>query len=817
MLELGIGLSVMAVAAMLLQNGSIRGWFLKLSTRVYDLAVRRNAFVVSDVTAGYRKLDLVRIGIGYLASMRYLELVHSSAQAGGINLALSAAGFGLAIALTFGFCTPIASFALMVLGNTIIDNYLGASTLGSMVLSNMLLIAVLAPAGATLSVDALLVSRFPENCMARFINKLYAWTGPTSEKRLVLAIMAGVLVYYMLCLYSVLIHMHDPAWKSGNVTAWILLSPVFNPEYASLIDSFYKASPGLFVELGRLSMYGMILWYLIFLPGLFMGKAVRTWVVYWSLAFWLISAFVLPLSYLGKYELFLWILLFFSHGFIGKEGFSKLTILFDDRCNLCAATVRFLKAVDLFFMCEFRPVSQSTEILKEYRLSMQEALKDIVGIVPASKDVLSGYALYEWITGHLVLLWPLRAVLWLGRVLGLGSLVYRYVADRRTRLFGVCERADPMLPVRLESLPSRLMKQAAFPGYFYAVLLTTVLFCAQFAARLPFIGEQDTSVEKWFAGQIGASALVLGLGKINVFNMEDLNLGQVKLDLFVDGVAVQEYFHPASGIAIGSLSAVAESDAERYKIAGLARVNSRVNLRCNSSYINSLAPTIGELSRTVGPEKKITAKIYFVGGVSMADLKKRKYVATVPREICEIEFSREGHLASTISYRQVGVDALMMSLGRRDVIKAAGANMLEFYPCAPEREYLSTLFDRYGESLPNREKVSVAISDMNTSSYGEFELECVLELAALNEILLREMSMEQFPAAVPGKCDLETKLAKAYASALRRAYPAGREFTREMQIASGMDGFESLNQGDPQVCVAAFAAARREFQQLLFK
>lgn len=807
----------MAVAALLLQNGSIRRWFLKLSTRVYDLAARRNAFAVSGVTAGYRKLDLVRIGIGSLASMRYLELVQSSVQAGGLNLALSAAGFGLAIALTFGFCTPIASFALMVLGNTIIDNYLGASTLGSMVLSNMLLIAVLAPAGTTLSVDALLVSRFPKNLIGRFINKIYAWTGPTSEKRLVLAMMAGVLVYYMLCLYSVLVHMHDPAWKSGNVTAWILLSPVFNPEHASLIDSFYKASPGLFVELGRLSMYGMILWYLLFLPGLFMGKAVRTWVVYWSLAFWLISAFVLPLSYLGKYELFLWILLFFSHGFIGKEGFSKLTILFDDRCNLCAATVRFLKAVDLFFMCEFRPVSQSTEILREYRLSMQEALKDIVGIVPASKDVLSGYALYEWISGHLVLLWPLRAVLWLGRVLGLGPLVYRYVADRRTRLFGVCERADPMLPVRVESLPSRLMKQAAYPAYFYAVLLATLLFCAQFAARLPFTGERDTSVEKWLSGRIGASALVLGLGKINVFNMEDLNLGQVKLDLFVDGVAIQEYFHSASRIAIGSLSAVAESDAERYKIAGLARVNSRVNLRCNSSYINSLAPTIEELSRSVGTDKKITAKIYFVGGVSMADLKRHEYVATAPREICEIEFFREGRPVSSISYHQVGVDALMKSIGRRDVIRASGANMLEFYPCIMEREYFSTLFDRYGESLPNRERVLAAITNMNTSSYGEFELECVLELGVLNETLLREMSVEKLPAAVPGKCDLEAKLAKAYASTLRRAYASSREVTLEMQIASRLDAIGSLNEGDPEVCVAAFAAARQEFQQLLFK
>ena len=814
-LELAIGILFMAVAILLLQSSLLRRLWLGATDYLYGLAMRRRALVTHGLTVDYRKLDFVRIGIGFLATARYWELVQSSSSGGGFLFCLAAVGLGCAIAIMVGFFTPVASFLLMVLSNTIIDNYMGSSTLGSMVLSIMLLVCVLAPSGTTLSIDSLLARKMPTKLAGRVVTRIYLLVGPTSEKRMLLSKLAGMLVYYMLCLYSFTIHMHDPAWLSGHVTSWMMLSPVFNPDYSAIFDALYQFSPGAFAELGRASMYGMLLWYAIFLPSLFMGKTIRLWVIYWSLAFWLISAFILPLSYLGFYELFLWFLLFFSHGRVGREGSSKLTILFDDRCNLCAATVRFLKVADIFFICDFRPVSASREVLDEYGLSVNEALMDIVGVVPASKTLLSGYALYDWLSSHLVLLWPCKPFLWLGRVGRIGPRIYRYVADRRTRLFGVCERIDPSLALRAESFSVQLQQSNAYPRYFNAALLAVALLCTQYVVRLPFAGEEETRAEAWLSKSIGAASLVIGLGKINVFNLQDLSIGQVQVQLFVDGVPIASHNKTLVRTAIGSLSAVVSSDAERYKLIGYDRVNSRVNLRCNRFYLDMLAPMLQKQLAQLGTGNRLTAQIHFTGGASMADLDTHQYVPSTPKKICEVAFHDDPIQPYSITYHQEGIDAFLKNTQRPNVIRAAGANMIEVFPCQAEKDYFSALFGRYGEAFPNRKEMAAAILKMNTAKYGEFELECVIELAQVNTGLLQGFGATRLPAVTPGKCDTEISMAKKYAETIRTAYTTSAATGREMVLADKLEALKPLGSGDPYACLDAFSALRQEFLQLL--
>ena len=66
----------------------------------------------------------------------------------------------------------------------------------------------------------------------------------------------------------------------------------------------------------------------------------------------------------------------------------------------------------------------------------------------ASRHV--GYELYLLLSKRLLALWVFYPVLLLGKWTGLGPRAYRWIADRRTSLFGVCQTSS--LPDRYTRL-----------------------------------------------------------------------------------------------------------------------------------------------------------------------------------------------------------------------------------------------------------------------------------------------------------------------------------------------------------------------------
>ncbi|CDZ50323.1 hypothetical protein [Neorhizobium galegae] len=287
-----------------------RSYLQIAADKIIWLVHRRNALPMASLKFELIKLDSVRIIVGGVALFRYGDILLASFPAGNNATLILAGCASLASAMiAVGFLTRLASLALMASANTVIDNYLGASTLGTMVMSMVLLIFVIAPAGSTLSVD----SRLWPNRTTPTINQV------------TIAKLAGLLAYYCVCVYSVSWHTQDDAWLSGYVIGWVLLSPAANPKYSELAWWIHELSPWLYVNFARISIAGMFAWYTLVLPGLFFGWVTRYFVIFWGLAFFLISTFVLPLSYLGWYELCLWALLFLpSLGSLKKKANSPI-------------------------------------------------------------------------------------------------------------------------------------------------------------------------------------------------------------------------------------------------------------------------------------------------------------------------------------------------------------------------------------------------------------------------------------------------------------------------------------------------------------
>ncbi len=275
--------------------GRTREFLDQASSNLRLFVARRGAMPLGSARFEVIKLDVVRMVVGALATIRYGDVFLSGLKTGN-QQTIFIAGFAttLSLMVACGLFTRVAAIVLMSTGNILIDNYLGASTLGTMVMSMVLLIFAIAPAGQSLSLDALLWPR----------------KKPANIDQILVAKLAGLLAYYCVCLYSVLWHTQDEAWLSGYVIGWVLLSPASNPKYSEIAWMIHEFSPWIYVNFARLSIAGMFAWYSLVLPGLFLSKITRIFVIGWGLPFFLISAFILPLSYLGFYEICLWAILF---------------------------------------------------------------------------------------------------------------------------------------------------------------------------------------------------------------------------------------------------------------------------------------------------------------------------------------------------------------------------------------------------------------------------------------------------------------------------------------------------------------------------
>ena len=166
---------------------------------------------------------------------------------------------------------------------------------------------------------------------------------------------------------------------------------------------------------------------------------------------------------------------------------ASVEVLYDDRYNLSNRTVRFLEAVDLFAIVEFRPLSKSLSLAEQNGIGRTQALTDLSAI-DRSGRCHQGYDLYSLLAGRIFLLLPLWPILVIGRIAGVGPRDYRYVARRRTRLFGVGSVAMSDQARRAgtgNKRPSAELTNRVFTRLSAASPVQFLIMFGAFAARLP--------------------------------------------------------------------------------------------------------------------------------------------------------------------------------------------------------------------------------------------------------------------------------------------------------------------------------------------
>ena len=213
----------------------------------------------------------------------------------------------LLVAFTIGLLTPLVT---LVIGATYVqfDLALGTSTLGTDVLLILLILFLFGGAGATLSLDAWIVGRWPRSLSGRILASMYRIIGLPGAAQLRVYLFLAFAAYGLVSLSALLFHLGDARWQAGYTVEMMLTNPYLSRLHG-VFHSLEETTPGGFhaastvaVVLQTVFQAGMIL--------LIRWVWGYRFVVAYGLLFILLSLVALQLSYLPFLELCLWALLF---------------------------------------------------------------------------------------------------------------------------------------------------------------------------------------------------------------------------------------------------------------------------------------------------------------------------------------------------------------------------------------------------------------------------------------------------------------------------------------------------------------------------
>jgi predicted DCC family thiol-disulfide oxidoreductase YuxK len=339
--------------------------------------------------------------------------------------------------------------------------------------------------------------------------RLLYYRGNPSREVIFYAKLSALICFWAVCVYSVAVHFNELAWTSG-VAGPYLLTNNFMSRWHVEFSALFSLSP-LSVLLAKVSLWLMMLWYGTVLPFVLFGGILRKYVIVWGWLFFALSLFVLQLGYLAEIEVLLWLAIFWS--LTGMDHTQRLDVLYDDRCNLCDRTIQIVTLLDIFGQVRLRPLTQNKSLLSEIGLDVNQAMADLHGFRRIDKKLFQGYDLYIQLCKSIVLLWPFLFFMVLGKLFIIGPAIYRFVAARRLRLFGVC-----VLPrqkfIRQERV---LVSHTFFPR---VLTLHVCLLCLAYLVSVPapYVGWGGIP-------NIGARAAhILGITPIDVFNFSKVYL-----------------------------------------------------------------------------------------------------------------------------------------------------------------------------------------------------------------------------------------------------------------------------------------------------
>lgn len=488
--------------------------------KILDKIVERTKMpLINDFTGELKKIALFRIITGFVLITRYWQIAHTNFIFDG-NLSITSfpiVFFMLSLLFILGFLTPLVNLIFLLFVNYA-DMKMGTSTLGTSILTLLLICFFLINSGQFYSIDRWLIQR--NRLLGKAIRSIFNVLSAENVKDIKRAYFLSFFMYGMISCGALLLHIKDPQWTNGLTTKSLLLNSYLCKHY-ELFRFIDESVPILLSALSILAGLYQSIFQFFMIPLVFF-KIGRKFVYLWGMQFYLISLFFINLSYLPHIEVILWLAIFKPV----KISTDKIQIFYDDYCNLCKQTMLFFKNINLNNKMEFLAVSLNKEKYEVHNLDEKTVKAYMAGIYRDKLYV--GYDLYLIIFRHNPVLIILYPILFMGKIFGIGKRVYDYIAERRYKVFGLCEFSTNDIIAEKEKIYTSTNNVYLFkPVYSFYIFVIACYFFYNFNF---FDGINNTKiVDKYYAKH---AIRLAGFDLPDVFNKVDLSMGDVWMEIY---------------------------------------------------------------------------------------------------------------------------------------------------------------------------------------------------------------------------------------------------------------------------------------------
>lgn len=469
---------------------------------------RTKLYQVTDVDAEQKKINILRIIFSLIFLYREFFVVYAGHYYYNLFLfdLIGIVYLVLGVFLAIGFFTPVVSVIIIIVCN-VLDYKFGTATLGTNIFRFMLIGMLFLNTGTKYSIDNYILNKFPNSFLASAVRKIYTIIGYPNAEQIRLVYFLLFLTYAFISFSAMLFHSSDPMWMKGE-TVHAMLTSSYLCTYYDFFRAIERDYPLILEFISVLAGIGQSLFQLLMIPLIFL-RIGRLFVVIWGLMFFVLSFFLLQLSYLPHLEFVLWAMIF-----INPVQKNEIQILFDDYCNLCRRTVDFFSNTDFGNNIIFKPLSKNKEILNKYSLDFIKVQNDIHGIY--NDKIFIGFDLYYLIIKKNILLWIFFPFFYIGRITGIGKIIYQFIESNRIKYFGKCD-VSFVDKIRMSSKLD-LEHSARMSIKYYSVVW--ILLLLTFVLKFPIINVYTESLKPLFR-----YIYYIGIDSPNVFNHIDITMG----------------------------------------------------------------------------------------------------------------------------------------------------------------------------------------------------------------------------------------------------------------------------------------------------
>jgi len=240
--------------------------------------------------------------------------------------------------------------------------------------------------------------------------------------------------------YSGYTKLLSPSWVAGENIAYVLDNPLARDWF--LRDIFLALPPVLLM---------LLTWFILaielFFAPLCLIARLRPWL--WLGMFFVQFGFAFLLNFPDlTFAMLLFHMMTFDPNWLRAKSMEGARLYYDGGCGLCHGVVKFILSEDTRGELTFKPL-QDGELEETMGKEAVADLGDTIVLKTAENETLTKMAAVVYVLDRLGGFW--RVASWPLRILptSVGNWLYKFVGDRRYRIFGQVENMCPILPVHL--------------------------------------------------------------------------------------------------------------------------------------------------------------------------------------------------------------------------------------------------------------------------------------------------------------------------------------------------------------------------------